>query len=524
MGANAPAFGNPATASGSGGISGSSSGGVQSGGSGGSASPGAMAMASNQGDSYTSVRVNPFVLVAHDPFSTFAADVDSASYDIFRRDVNLGLQPKPESVRLEDYVNNFEYDYAAPDAKSEHPFAISLAAAPHPVRAGITLLRVGIQARLRADTAKKPANLVFLIDTSGSMQSADKLPLVQRVLTNALTMLDPTDTVSIVTYASGTRVALEPTLVQSAATITDAIANLTAGGSTNGAGGIQLAYEQAQAGFIKDGINHIVLCTDGDFNVGASSDQELVTLIKDKRETGITLTALGFGVGNLNDSMMEKVSNAGNGIYSVISSQVQADMYVEDRLLATFEHVAKDVKIQLELNPKHVLAYRLLGYEDRAIVDQQFRDDMVDAGEIGAGHRVTALYELVLAGGTVPKIDGAPATIEGAAVDGTREIDAGDLVLVKVRYKQPGATADDPATELSTVLAPDAILASFADADRDLGWAVAMAMLGEVVKESPYAQGETDLDAVDGLVQPQASRDAYRTELVDLLGKYRASR
>jgi Ca-activated chloride channel family protein len=475
---------------------------------------------SNQGDKYTSVGVNPFVLVAHDPFSTFAADVDTASYDLFRRDVNLGLHPEPASVRLEDYVNNFAYDYPAPAADAEDPFAISLAAAPHPVRDGITLLRVGIQARLRTDTTKKPANLVFLVDTSGSMQSAEKLPIVQRVMSQALGVLEPTDSVSIVTYASGTGVALAPTKVQNAETIQSAIDQLHAAGSTNGAGGIQLAYEKAFEAFIEGGINHIILCTDGDFNVGLSSDDELVKLIEEKRQTGITLTALGFGIGNLNDSMMEKVSNAGNGIYSVLSSKVQADMYVEDRLLATMEHVAKDVKLQVELNPKYVLAYRLLGYEDRAIADEDFRVDTVDAGEIGAGHRVTALYELVMADGTLPKVSGAPDAVDGKAVDGEREIDAKDLVLVKVRYKQPGASATDAAIEIKETLEPAAVAEDVSD-DVDLEWAVAMAMLAEVVKGSPYS-APSDLNAIATTVSAQASRDAYRTELADLFTKYRA--
>ncbi len=472
--------------------------------------------------SFTDVGVNPFVLVAHDPFSTFAADVDTASYDIFRRDLNRDLAPIPESVRLEDYVNNFAYDYPAPAADSEHPFAISLAAAPHPVRDGITLLRVGIQAR-GSSTEKKPANIVFLIDTSGSMQSPEKLPIVKRVLTQAVSALDPTDTISIVTYASGTQVALAPKLVQDADTITFAINGLSAGGSTNGAGGIQLAYAQAEAGFIEGGINHVILCTDGDFNVGTSSDEELVELIEQKRETGITLTALGFGIGNLNDSMMEKVSNAGNGIYSVLSSTVQADRYAEGRLLATLDHVAKDVKIQLELNPEQVLAYRLLGYENRAIADSDFREDEVDAGEIGAGHRVTALYELVMAEGMVPAVTGAPAVESGDPVEGTREIAASDLVLVKVRYKQPGASAEDAAVEVTQSLAPDAVHAAFSEADPDLAWAVSMAMLAEVVKDSPYAL-ESDLDAIHDTITTQAPRDTYRSELAELFTILRAMR
>jgi Ca-activated chloride channel family protein len=475
----------------------------------------------NSGDDFESVGINPFVYVEHDPFSTFAADVDTASYDVMRRDLNLGMVPVPESVRVEDYVNYFAYDYPAPTEDAEHPFSIALAAAPHPVRAGITLLRVGIQAVKPAATEKKPAHIVFLIDVSGSMQSEEKLPLVQRTLTQALSVLDANDLVSIVTYAGSTEVRLQPTRVLESATITAVINSLNAGSGTNGAAGIDLAYAQAEAGFIEGGINHVVLCTDGDFNLGPSSDEALVELIEQKRATGITLTTLGYGIGNLNDSMMEKVSNAGNGIYSVISSPIQADRYAEERLLATVEHVAKDMKIQLELNPEHVLAYRLLGYENRAIADDDFRDDVVDAGEIGAGHRVTALYELVMTGGELPAVAEAPEAQDGDPVEGAREIAAEDLVLVKVRYKQPGASAENAATEVQQTLAPALAETSLEAADLDMKWAVAMAMLAEVLKGSPYASSE-DLAAIERLIGVQAERDAYRGELVDLVAKYRA--
>jgi Ca-activated chloride channel family protein len=477
----------------------------------------------NQNEPHTPVGVNPFVLVAHDPFSTFAADVDTASYDLMRRDLLAFQVPIAAGVRLEDYVNYFKYDYPAPAEDSEHPFAISLASAPHPVRDGITLLRVGIQATLPTALEKKPTNLVFLVDTSGSMQEADKLPLVQHTLTEALSVLDPNDTVSIVTYAGDVQVRLPPTHVVEAQVIVNAIQGLVSNGGTNGAGGIQLAYQQAEAGYIEGGINHVVLCTDGDFNIGVSSTDELVTMIEDKRTTGVTLTALGYGTGNLNDSMMEKVSNAGNGIYSLITSQQQANDYVENRLLSTLEHVAKDVKIQLELNPEHVHAYRLLGYENRAIADDDFRDDVIDAGEIGAGHRVTALYELVMAGGAVPEVENGPAVQSGDPIDGEREIDAESLVLVKVRYKQPGASAEDPATEVQQTLAPGAAAASLEAADADLRWAVAMAMFAELLKGSPYAH-EGDLSVVSALAMPQGSRDAYRAELVTLLANYETAR
>lgn len=245
------------------------------------------------GDSYEAVGTNPFVMAAHDPFSTFAADVDTASYDIFTRDAALGSLPDPASVRLEEYVNSFDYDYPAPAEGAEVPFAIHLAAATHPFRPSIAQLRVGIQASSPPEFVQLPTSLVFLVDTSGSMQDADKLPLVQTVIRESLSQLRPSDTVSLVTYAGSTSVLLGPTPASDRATIEAAVNGLAAGGGTNGASGIELAYEQAQAGFIEGGFNHVVLCTDGDFNVGITSTEDLVTLIEEKRRTGVTLTALG---------------------------------------------------------------------------------------------------------------------------------------------------------------------------------------------------------------------------------------
>ncbi len=459
--------------------------------------------------------VNPFVSVAHDPLSTFAADVDTASYDIFERDVRNGFLPDPRTVRLEEFVNYFEYDYPAPEGDAEHPFAIDLAAAPHFLDNGTTLLRVGIQGKMPDPFVKRPANLVFLVDVSGSMQSEVKLPLVQRVLTGSLGMLEPTDTVSIVTYASGTGVRLEPTPVSNADTISATINSLTAGGSTNGSGGIQLAYEQASAAFIEDGINHVVLCTDGDFNVGITGNQ-LVPFIEEKRETGITFTALGFGASN-NDSMMEAISNAGNGVYGVISSSDQADRYVESRLLSTINHIAKDMKIQVEFNPEHVLAYRLLGYENREIADQDFRNDVVDAGEIGEGHRVTALYELVMAGGVVPEPADAPTMEIGEDYSGEVEIDPSDLVLVKVRYKDVNATAEDAAYEVAETLSPEAVAESHTALDGDFRWAAATATFAEILKQSPYAT-EGSMGALSDIFEAEQAGDGDRQTFFELFG------
>lgn len=441
----------------------------------------------NAGDHYQSVGTNPFVIAAHDPLSTFAADVDTASYDIFRRDVGYGLLPVPASVRLEEYVNYFAYDYPAPAEDAEHPFALALGAAQNPFRDDTLLLRVGIQGKLPPPWQKKPANLVFLVDVSGSMLAANKLPLVQQVLTETLGVLDPTDTISIVTYAGSTEVRLGPTPVAQSQVIVPVIEGLSAGGSTAGGAGITLAYEQAQAGFIEGGLNHVLLCTDGDFNVGLSSTEELVKLIVEKRKTGITLTALGFGIGNLNDAMMEAISNHGNGIYGVIGSSEQATRYVQERMLSTLVHIAKDMKIQVEFNPEQVYAYRLLGYENRAIADDDFRNDVIDAGDVGAGHRVTALYELVLAGGAIPEVAGAPEPEDGALYDGVVEVGAEELARVKIRYKTPGALESDPAFEVGAAVPIRAATLTHLELDADFRWAIAVAAFSEILKESPYA-------------------------------------
>ncbi|HWP07822.1 MAG TPA: von Willebrand factor type A domain-containing protein [Polyangiaceae bacterium] len=451
------------------------------------------------GDQYEPVGTNPFTLTGVDPLSTFAVDADTASYDIFRRDVTGGVLPDPASVRLEEYVNAFAYHYPAPAEDAEDPFAIHLAASPSLYDTGTLLLRVGIQGK-QAPAERGPANLVFLVDVSGSMSDANKLPLVKVVLGDSLDILRPDDKIAIVTYAGFTTVALSPTPVSERAKIESVIDGLNAGGSTAGGAGIELAYDQARAGFVEGGINHVVMCTDGDFNVGISDTNALLDLIKSERTSGVTLTTLGFGSGNLNDEMMEKVSNAGNGMYSVISSEDQAIAYANERMLSTMLHIAKDMKIQVEFNAKEVLAYRLLGYEDRAIADQDFRNDAVDAGEIGVGHRVTALYEVVPVDGAVPSPDGAPALVDGSEYDGPVEVNAKDLVLVKVRYKQPGASESDAAKEVASSLPASAAAASYEELDADFRWAVAIATFAEILKQSPYAK-PAELDTIETIVQ-----------------------
>jgi Ca-activated chloride channel family protein len=432
--------------------------------------------------------------------------------------VSLGMLPQPFGVRLEEYVNYFPYDYPGPGDNEEAPFRISVDAAAQVFDRPSVLVRVGVQAKKPPPFQKRPTNLVFLVDVSGSMDAPNKLPLARELMLDALEVLEPTDTISIVTYAGETRVRLGPTALSSRQTIAAVINELRAGGSTNGAGGLMLAYDQARQAFIPEGINHILLCTDGDFNVGPSSTKELVDIVRERRKGGVTLTVLGFGVGNLNDDLMEAVSNAGNGIYGVISDSAYARRYVQEKMLSTIVHVAKDMKIQVEFNPELVHAYRLLGYENRAIADGQFRNDGIDAGEIGTGHRVTALYEVVLQGGTVPVRTGAPVVLDGKASELPREVKPGDLVLVKVRWKGVVATETTPAFEINSALDNQEIAEALAKADPDLQWAAAVASFAEILKKSPYAD-RSQLSAIKTIVESQAGRDEDRREFATLLGR-----
>jgi Ca-activated chloride channel family protein len=315
--------------------------------------------------------------------------------------------------------------------------------------------------------------------------------------------------VSIVTYSGHTAVALPPTPVSKAVDIEEVIGSLTAGGGTDGGQGIQLAYKQAEAAFIAGGINHVMLCTDGDFNLGITDPNALVDLIVKERESGITFTGLGYGA-SPNDAMMERVSDAGNGTYSVIYSQANADDYTQNRLLGNLDYIAKDMKIQVEFNPDKVYAYRLLGYEDRAIADSDFRNDVVDAGEVGAGHRVTALYQLVLAGGAIPVASMAPSPQDGVLYSGGREVSAEDYALVKVRYKAPDATTTDAALEVNQPLRT--VADSWSNLDADFQWAYAVASFAEILKGSPYATPSA-LNTIDKIInQPVHDGIAERLE------------
>ncbi|WAC43899.1 VWA domain-containing protein [Pseudomonas sp. SL4(2022)] len=381
-------------------------------------------------EQYQKLVSNPVHAVVEAPVSTFSIDVDTGSYANVRRFLNAGQLPPQDAVRLEELVNYFPYAYPLP--KGDAPFGVHTELAVTPWNPESRLLRIAIKASDLRVEELPPANLVFLVDVSGSMDRRDGLPMVQSTLKLLVEQLRAQDTVSLVVYAGSSSVVLQPTSGSEKATIRAAIDQLAAGGSTAGESGIQLAYQQAQQGFIDGGINRILLATDGDFNVGISDFETLKQLAADKRKTGVSLTTLGFGTDNYNEQLMEQLADAGDGNYAYIDNLREARKVLVDQLSSTLATVARDVKIQVEFNPAEVSEYRLLGYENRALKREDFSNDKVDAGEIGAGHTVTALYEVVPVGG---KGWLEPLRYQQAAKAGSP---AGELAWLRIRYKAPG--------------------------------------------------------------------------------------
>jgi len=383
-------------------------------------------------EKYKANDISPVRAVASAPISTFAVDVDTAAYANVRRFLTRGQLPPKDAVRSEELVNYFRYDYPLPGDRGA-PFSITTDVAQTPWNPDTRLLRVGLRGYDLARSQRPPANLVFLIDVSGSMDEPDKLPLVKEALSMLADNLRRQDSVSIVVYAGAAGLVLPPT--NDPRLIRAALDDLQAGGSTAGGEGLQLAYATARATFRPEGINRVILATDGDFNVGITDQKQLEELIEQNRDDGITLTTLGFGQGNLNDAMMESVADKGNGNYAYIDSASEARKVLDEELSSTLFTIAKDVKVQVEFNPAQVSQYRLIGYENRALKEEDFANDHVDAGEIGAGHQVTALYEIVPTGskGWLPERRYA-GNQRGEASSGS---DAGELATVKLRYKLP---------------------------------------------------------------------------------------
>ncbi|MES2818394.1 MAG: VWA domain-containing protein [Pseudomonadota bacterium] len=459
------------------------------------------------GERYQSLADNPVLAVADSPVSTFSIDVDTGGYANIRRFLNQGQLPPTEAVRLEELVNYFPYTYAP--SRGDAPFGVSTELAVSPWNPNSRLLRIAIKAQDLAAEAMPSANLVFLVDISGSMDRRDGLPLVQSTLKLLVEQLRPQDKVSLVTYAGTSTVVLTPTAGSEKAKIRNAIDQLSAGGSTAGESGIQLAYQQAQQGFIPGGINRILLATDGDFNVGISDFDSLKQLAADKRKTGISLTTLGFGTDNYNEQLMEQLADAGDGNYAYIDNLREARKVLVDQLSSTLATVAKDVKLQVEFNPSQVSEYRLLGYENRALKREDFSNDKVDAGEIGAGHNVTALYEIVPAGnkGWLEPLRYQTATPPQSGV--------GELALLRIRYKAP-EQSQSRLLEVPIAVQQDAV--AIAQASEDLRFAAAVAAFAQQLKGGRYT-GSFDLAASAELARGAKGEDRFglRAEFVQLV-------
>jgi Ca-activated chloride channel family protein len=462
-------------------------------------------------EEYGRFEENAFLKVTDNPLSTFSIDVDRASYSNVRRFLSQGQRPPRDAVRIEEMVNYFTYDYPEPPAGQ--PFSITTEIARAPWNEKNRLLLIGLQGRHMKTADLPPNNLVFLIDVSGSMDEPDKLPLLKRSLELLVNELRPKDRVAIVVYAGNAGLVLPSTPGSDKGRINAAIEQLEAGGSTAGGEGIQLAYKMAKDNFLESGNNRVILCTDGDFNVGVSSDGELEQLIEHKRRDRIFLTVLGFGTGNIKDSKMELLADKGNGNYAYVDSLAEARKVLVQEMGATLFTIAKDVKIQIEFNPAHVAAYRLIGYENRLLRKEDFNDDKKDAGDIGAGHSVTALYELVPPGGEIPGEGTVDALKYQTQTHAQNASTSPEMLTLKLRYKEP----DSETSKLITQPLLDAH-GDIATASDNLRFAAAVAEMGMLLRDSKY-KGDASYDEVRQLAQKSLGRDAegYRADFLTMI-------
>lgn len=463
-------------------------------------------------ETYDHIADNPFLAVKQNPLSTFSIDVDTAAYSIMRRFLAQNNQLPPKgSVRIEEMVNYFSYDYQQPTG--EDPFSVNLEVAGCPWKPEHRLLRVGLKGKEIAKDKRPASNLVFLIDVSGSMQPANRLPLVKRGLKMLIENLGENDRVAMTVYAGAAGLVLPSTIGDAKETILDALDRLQAGGSTAGGAGIQLAYDVAVSNIIKGGVNRVILCTDGDFNVGVTDRGSLVQLIEQKAKTGVFLSVLGFGMGNLKDATLEQLSDKGNGNYAYIDSDAEARKVLVEQMGGTLVTIAKDVKIQIEFNPAKVGAYRLIGYENRMLRAEDFKDDTKDAGEIGAGHTVTAIYELAPPGSALKLPDVDPLKFQKPATPEPNVSD--DLLLFKLRYKQPDGNVSK---ELQQPLKDAG--KRYAEASGDFKFAAAVASFGMLLRDSPH-KGNATFGSVVELAQEGLGPDpsGRRKEFLDLVRK-----
>jgi Mg-chelatase subunit ChlD len=514
-------------------------------------------------EAYDRIIDNPFRRAVDEPLSTFSIDVDTASYANVRRFLNDGNLPPADAVRIEELVNYFPYDYKAPGDEAT-PFAANLAVVAAPWNERHKLVRIGLKGREIDRSTRPAANLVFLLDVSGSMNQPNKLPLVKKAMRTLLGSLRPDDRVAIVVYAGASGLVLDSTAVEEAKQITAALDRLSAGGGTNGGEGIELAYDVAQNHFIDGGVNRVILATDGDFNVGTTSRGELTRLIEAKAESGVYLTILGFGTGNVQDATMEELSNVGEGNYAYIDTEREAEKVLGEQVGGTLVAIAKDVKLQVDFNPAKVLAYRLIGFENRVLANQDFNDDTKDAGDLGAGHEVTAFYEIipaemnmaeaqqalleielklrqlgdaVAAGQPMPGLARrqealiaerdllraaaamVPPAVENSIYVRPQVVEgpADELLTVRLRYKAPDAPKEQGTSQLLRFPLKDADVA-FADADADFRFAAAVAGWGMVLRDSPH-RGGIDATWAANTAAAALGDDpgGYRAEAIELM-------
>lgn len=461
-------------------------------------------------EEYGKITENGYKSTAQNPLSTFSTDVDTASYSNVRRMIQQGWGVEPDAVRIEEFINYFDYDY--PEPNTDDPFSVTTELSDCPWNDEAKLLLVGLKAEDIDINEREPLNLVFLIDVSGSMFSEDKLPLVQKSFTMLTENLGEDDRISIVTYAGEDKTVLGGTSGADKEKIKEAINSLEAGGSTYGEAGINRAYELAEKYFIRNGNNRVILATDGDLNVGLSSTEELTELIEEKRESGVYLSVLGFGTGNIKDDRMEALADSGNGNYSYIDSEMEAKKVLVEEMCGTLYTVAKDVKIQVEFNPANVAGYRLIGYENRALADRDFADDTKDAGEIGAGHTVTALYELILEG-TAGNID-LKYQQEKPAVTEPNEY-SNELLTVSLRYKYPES---DTSRLLSVPVTNDLYREKM---PKNMTFAAAAAEFGMVLRGSDYRGTASCSQILDLLGSYDYGSDEYKREFTELVNVIR---
>lgn len=458
-------------------------------------------------ENYDEYPENGIWTVSDKPVSTFSVDVDTASYSNARRMLQQGIAPPKDAIRVEEFLNYFDYQYPQPN--DEHPFFVDATVSTSPYNADRHLMRIALSGKEIEEQNRAPANLVFLLDVSGSMSSDDKLPLLKRGLKLMLAKLNEKDSVSIVVYAGASGIVLEPTPGDDRIAISQALDKLQAGGSTNGASGIELAYQQAQKSFKEGGINRVILATDGDFNVGQTDQSELLNMIEKRRESGVFLSVLGFGSGNYNDALTEQLADKGNGNAAYIDNINEARKVLVEQITGTLQVIAKDVKIQVEFNPAMVHEYRLIGYENRALNKEDFNNDKVDAGDIGAGHKVTALYEITLKSADSYTID--ESRYQTPPV---RQNKLSELAQVKLRYKLPNA---DSSIRVDKLVRSEDIV-SFEQTDSEYRFATAVAGFAQLLRGSKFVSTRDAAELLE-VAKNNKGNDVsgYRGEMIQMM-------